>query len=310
MQTIFYRNTKAPVLEQLTTTRKGDWLHVVEPSEQELLALSDNYGLDPDLLRDATDPYEAPRIEKENGAVYVFTRYCYFEEGGSLSTTQPLLIIYTPDHVITIQHKDLPVLARLQQAHGDVATTQKTKTLLQILEEVNVSYQRRIYRISKQILGIRNTMNKSEVRNEDFIEFINLEEELNEELSALQAQNVMFRTLLSGRNVKLYEEDEDLVEDLALDTAELIELAKSRLKTISNTREAYATIMANTLNKTFKRLTSISIFMTIPTITTGLYGMNLALPLQHRPNAFWFVLLIVMGFTTLAIWIFQRKKWL
>ncbi len=310
MQTIFYRNTKTPVLEKLTATRKGDWLHVVEPSEQELMALSENFGLDPDILKDATDPYEAPRIEKENNIVYVFTRYCYFEEGGSLSATQPLLVINIPDHVITIQHKDLPVLARLQQAHGGVATTQKTKTMLQILEEVNVSYQRRIYRISKQILSIRNTMNKSEVRNEDFIEFINLEEELNEELSALQAQNVVLRTLLSGRSVKLYEEDEDLVEDLSLDTAELIELAKSRLKTISNTREAYATIMANTLNKTFKRLTSISIFMTIPTITTGLYGMNLSLPLQHRPNAFWFILLIVMGFTAMAIWIFQRKKWL
>ncbi len=84
----------------------------------------------------------------------------------------------------------------------------------------------------------------------------------------------------------------------------------SRQKTIANTREAYATIAANTLNKTFKKLTSISIFMTIPTITAGLYGMNLALPLQKSPYAFWEILGFVMVVTSITIWYFKKKRWL
>lgn len=308
MKKLYYSNTRQPALTELPALRSGSWIHIVEPDEHELEVISKEFELDLNQLRDAIDPYEAPRVEQEDGMVYVFTRY--YNPGGGEIVTEPLLVIYMPDYIMTVQRKNTPVLDRLFSEYSGVITSKKTKTMLQILEEVNASYRHRIYRVSKQIMGIRTKMNKAEVRNEDFIKFIDLEEELNDFLSALLSQSVMYRSLLSGRHVRLYEEDEDLVEDLSLDTAELIELAKSRIKTISNTREAYSTIMANTLNKTFKRLTSISIFMTIPAITAGLYGMNLALPLQKNANAFWFILLIVMSVTTVTVWLFKRKNWL
>jgi magnesium transporter len=112
---------------------------------------------------------------------------------------------------------------------------------------------------------------------------------LNEYLTSLQSQAVVFRNLLSGKFLPLYEDDEDLIEDLSLGTTELIDLIKSRLKTISNIRDAYSTIMANNLNRIFKHLTSIGIFMVIPTVTASLYGMNLALPVATHPNAFWYI---------------------
>ncbi len=101
-----------------------------------------------------------------------------------------------------------------------------------------------------------------------------------------------------------------MIEDLQLSTSELIELTKSRLKTIQNLRDAYNTVATNNLNKIFKRLTSIAIFMSIPTIIGGLYGMNIALPYDHHPQAFWIVVgtigLLMLGF----IVFFKRKKWL
>lgn len=308
MKKFYYNNARQPDLVELPTPRSGCWIHVVEPDEHELELISQEFNLDLDQLRDAVDPYEAPRVEQEDGSVYVFTRY--YNPNGVEVVTEPLLVIYMPDYIMTVQRKSTTVLDRLLSGSGGVITSKKTKTLLQILEEVNASYRHRIYRVSKQIMGIRTKMNKVEVRNEDFIRFIDLEEELNDFLSALLSQSVMYRSLLSGKHVRLYEEDKDLIEDLSLDTAELIELAKSRIKTISNTREAYSTIMANTLNSTFKRLTSISIFMTIPAITAGLYGMNLKLPFQGKAYAFWLILLIVMGLTTATVWLFRRKNWL
>ena len=68
---------------------------------------------------------------------------------------------------------------------------------------------------------------------------------------------------LSDKTTDRPEEDEDLIEDLSLSASELIELTKSRLKTIQNMRDAYSTIATNELNKVFKRLTSIAIFMAI-----------------------------------------------
>ncbi len=110
--------------------------------------------------------------------------------------------------------------------------------------------------------------------------------------------------------MKLHEEDRDLIEDLQLSASELIELTKSRLKTIQNIREAYNTIATNNLNKVFKRLTSIAIFMSIPTIIGGLYGMNVKLPLEDNPNAFWIIIAFTFAVTGLFVAFFRRKKWL
>jgi magnesium transporter len=309
MVSIYFSSTRSQKLTQLDTPKVGAWVHAVDPSLEELETLAKDFKLDEDLLTDALDIYESPRIERDGSNVYVYTRYSF--PAGKEIGTEPLLIIHTRDYLITVMRTPSPLLDRLLgSGSNDVITTQRTKNFLQILTAVNASYERHFHTIGKRILSIRGQLRKTEIRNEDFVDFIDLEEDLNESLSALQAQAVVLRSLLSGKYMRLYEEDKDLIEDLSLGTAELTELAVGRLKTISNTREAYATIMANTLNKTFKKLTSISIFMTIPTITTGLYGMNLALPLARNHNAFWFILLMVMGVTACAIWLFKKLRWL
>ena len=127
---------------------------------------------------------------------------------------------------------------------------------------------------------------------------------------ALEPMNTSLNTLLSAKYFRAYEEDRDDFEDLELTTKEIIGLANSRLKTIQNIREAYSTITANNLNKVFKLMTSITILMSIFTIITGVYSMNIALPLAHEGYVFW----VLLGFSALIIGvlatIFRRKKWL
>lgn len=305
---IFYSTGKDPVLKKQAKAKVGSWVHVVEPTEQELERLANEYDLDLDLLTDAVDVYETPRVEQEDGDAYVFARYCY-PQGRDIAT-EPLLIIYTPQRLFTVLRTKTAILDRLLNGIESVATTQKTKTFLQILDAINYSYDRHMYKVNKQILGLRSKLSKSDIRNEYFIEFIDIEENLNEYLTALQPQAVMYRNLLNGRFLPLYEDDKDLVEDLSLSTTELIDLIKSRVKTISNIRDAYSTIMANNLNRIFKRLTSIGIFLAVPTIVASLYGMNVLLPNESSPYAFWEILGIIGIITISVIFIFKKLKWL
>jgi magnesium transporter len=175
---------------------------------------------------------------------------------------------------------------------------------------MNKGYRHYLNGVTKKILSTRNKLQGTVVSNDDILNFIDVEEDLNEFLAALQPYGILLHSLLNGKHMKLHEEDEDLIEDLQLSSSELIELTKSRLKTIQNLREAYNTIATNNLNKVFKRLTSIAIFMAIPTIVVGFYGMNVILPFQNDPDAF----IIVSGITIIImlcfIIFFQRKKWL
>jgi len=307
MQTVYYRNIRSNILEEIESAKKGSWLRVIDPSHEELEKLEKQFNLDSDLLADGIDLYEVPRIEQDEGNLYIYVRFCRPE--GEHTSTHPLLIVVTPDLLITVSRIESEPVSKLV-ASGDVTTTQKIKTVLQLLTEMNRGYRRHLNAVTKNILGTRKRLQKTIVNNKDILDFIDIEEDLNEFLAALQPYGIVLQALLNGKYTRLHEEDKDLIEDLQLSASELSELTKSRLKTIQNMREAYNTIATNNLNKVFKRLTSIAIFMSIPTIIGGLYGMNVSLPLENHPNAFWIIIGFTFAVTGLFVAFFRRKKWL
>jgi magnesium transporter len=308
MITIYYSRARDRSLQKIDTPRAGAWVYSVAPDSKELDTLAKEYGLDRDNLEDSQDIYEAPRVEVEDGAVYVYMRYCYPE--GKEIATEPILIVYTSTCVITVAHEKTDILARLTDDALEFVTTQKTKLLLHILAEINASYERQLTKDSRRILQLRAHMRQSKISTREFVGIIELEEDLNEFLSALQPQGVLLKSLLSGRYIRLYEEDRDFIEDLDRSTGELITQVQGRLRTLVNMRQAYDAIATNNLNNTFKRLTSIAIFLTIPTIVGGIYGMNVPLPFQHAQHAFLFVLGVIAVITGALVWFFYRKKWL
>lgn len=304
----YYSNARARKLEELEKPKTGSWCHVVEPTHEELDQLVKDFGLELDLLKDAIDIYEAPRVEISEGSTYVFTRYCYPE--GKDIATEPLLIVYTPDHIVTVMRRSHGVLDQIIENKIEVLTTQRTKIFLRILEQINTSYRLQLNQVSKRVLQIRSKLRQSEISNFEFVSFIELEEDLNEFLTALQPQSAVLVSLRTGRYMKLYEDDQDLIEDLTLNTTELIELTKSRLRTLVNIRQAYDTIATNNLNKIFKRLTSIGIFLTVPMIVAGFWGMNVAVPLHDYKHAFTVVVVATALVTFTTVYAFHKRKWL
>ncbi|MCA9318215.1 magnesium transporter CorA family protein [Candidatus Saccharibacteria bacterium] len=308
MITMYYSRARERALQQIDSARPGAWIVASEPTTEELTTLAQNFGLDRDILDDAIDIYEAPRVDSDNGVVYIFTRYC-FPEGKEIAT-EPLLLAYTPDYLFTIARKDTKILDNLTHDRVDFITTQKTKTVLQILVGINSSYEHELTRVSRRILQLRAKMRQGQLTTREFLGIIELEEDLNEFLSALQPQALLFNSLLSGKYLRLYEEDRDMIEDIERSTDELITQTQGRLRTLVNMRQAYDAIATTNLNNTFKRLTSIAIFLTIPTILGGLWGMNVAVPFAHNTHAFLIVLAIIIVLMSVVIAFFHKKKWL
>ncbi len=307
MITVYYSRARERALQQLSEPRPGSWIVVSEPTAQELDQLTEQYGLDRDILDDAVDMYEAPRVDVEDGVVYIFTRYCYPE--GKEIATEPLLLAYTSDYLFTIGRVETKILDHLTHDRAEFVTTQKTKTVLQILTGINASYSQEMTKIARRILQLRAKMRQSQLTTREFVGIIELEEDLNEFLSALQPQALLFNALLSGKYLRLYEEDKDYIEDIERSTDELITQVQGRLRTLVNMRQAYDAIATTNLNNTFKRLTSIAIFLTIPTIVGGLWGMNVPVPFANDSHAFAGVLIIIGVLISIAVAVFHRKKW-
>jgi magnesium transporter len=296
MITYYYKNIRSKKLTIQDEYRAGAWVCVESPTEDEIKRLTNKFHLDPGTMNDILDEDEMPRLEKEGDITYIFVRYAYTDENREL-TTAPLLFVVSKEIFITIASQKLPRLQRFTSGKIDFSTTQRTKLLLQIMDQIVDQYESFINNISRQIKIIRTRLRSQDVANDDFIDFVLIEDELNEFLSAMLPTTAILRRLMLGRHITLFADDQDLVEDLLLNNEQSIEGCRSNVKSIVNIREAYATITSNNLNRTMKILTGATLLIALPNVFFGMYGMNIDLPFQQQPGAYW----LVIGMTLTAM---------
>jgi magnesium transporter len=179
--------------------------------------------------------------------------------------------------------------------------------VLLILSQISDQYDGFINQTSRKIKAIRSRLRGHGISNQDLIDFVIIEDELNEFLASLLPTNATLRRLLVGRHIPLFEEDQDIVEDLLLNNEQSIEAIRSNLRSIDNIRNAYTTISSNNLNRTITLLTLATILVALPNVFFGMYGMNIKLPFQHAEWAFP-ALIALNAILIIAIVSFARKK--
>lgn len=283
----------------------GSWLRVENPNDDEQRKLTQDFKLDETILLDALDPHEVPRIESEDGMIYLITRLPDTDDEFNDFTTPVMFVIHSK-HIITVSRDPL---ARLWQPFIDktqAATTQQTQMLLLMLEAIVQQYERRVAIINRQMRAAIGDVTR--LRPADIATFVEYERKLNDYLDALIPTNNAVEKLLSGRLIKLYEDDKDLVEDLSIDLEQIIVRCKSLLRTITNVRDSYRAVMDTRLNETIRILTVITLAVTIPTMLAGLYGMNVQLPGQNDANTFWLIALISLIASGALAFYFLKKR--
>lgn len=303
MLEILFKSLKGDTLRTLDSYKPGCWVNVFNPDTAELEKLSRDLLLDFPTVRDAMDPYEVPRIEREEGNDYIFVR-APIKISGQIHTT-PLLIVITPDYFITVS-RDMPdITDKFKKNPAAISTTQKTKLFITLLLDINLDYSHFINDMRKQVRFFTTDLQK--ITNRDIVRLVDFQSAFNDFLSSLEPLSITMKQLLSGKYLQLYDADQDLVEDLQIGSDQLVQLCRSNIKAISNIREAYASIISNNLNRTVKLLTAVTLILTIPTAIASFYGMNVDLPLAGHPLAFLFIFLLTL-FLTVLVWIWFWKK--
>jgi magnesium transporter len=302
----FFKSLRSERVQDLDSYKPGSWVYVEQPSEEEIALLVKRFNLVEGHLQDALDEDEMPRLEKEGEQSYIYVRFAYKADDGELLTA-PLLFVFSNDIVMTVSQVRLPSLDAFIRGKINYATTQRAKLILLILQQIVEQYDGFISRTSKQIKLIRSRLRGHEINNQDFIDFVMIEDELNEFLSSLMPTNATLRRLLLGRYMPLFAEDQDIVEDLLLNNEQSIEACNSNMQSIIHIREAYSSISSNNLNRTMKGLTVVTVLIMLPSMFYGLYGMNVQLPFMHHSWAFG----AILGFTiffNVAIYVLARRK--
>ena len=303
----YFKSLRSDKVQELEGYKPGCWVYVEAPNDGEIKELVDKFGLTEGHLQDALDEDEMPRLEKEGEQSYIYVRFAYRNDDGDIETA-PLLFVFSGDIVITVSQIRLPALDSFLDGKINFATTQRAKLILLILQQIVDRYDAYISKTSKQIKLIRSRLRGHEISNQDFIDFVVIEDELNEFLSSLMPTNATLRRLLLGRYVPLFAEDQDIVEDLLLNNEQSIEACNSNMQSIIHIREAYTSIASNNLNRTIKVLTTLTVLIMLPSLFYGMYGMNIDLPFQHSHWAFFGLIVFTILVNILVVVVARRKR--
>lgn len=305
----YHKTPHSNGLEIFEEYKSGTWVYAEQPSEEEIDILADRFKLDHSLLEDALDEDEMPRMEKEGDYTYLYTRDTFTNDALQIGTT-PVLFIFNTKVFITVSLAKLSRLDTFTTEKIEFDTTDSLKMLLLVLDQIVDQYEIKLNTISRQIKSIRSRLRVEEIRNKDFIDFVVIEDVLNEFLSALSPTNAILRRLLLGKFIRLHDNDKDVIQDLLLNNEQSIEGCKSSLKSIVNIREAYSTIMSNNLNRVMRLLTVLTVVISVPTLISSMYGMNVNLPFQNSDESFFVVVGVSIITATSLLFFFRRHKWM
>ena len=286
--------------------KRGAWIAVESPTVDELEQLAEQYQLDLGHLNDAIDPDEVPRTEKEGEQTYIFTRVPV-TSGESLST-RTILFIITKQYIFTVSTDHFSLFEKILTTPQSIVTTHRVSFLVSCFFPIIASYNSNVTAINKKLYKMRAGLD--EITKKQIVDFIIYEEQLNDILNSVTRTNLILHTLLNGRSLPLTKHDHEFVEDLFLATEQIITGAKNTLQTTRTTRDAHTAIITYNLNEIIKLFTSLTVILTIPTIISSLFGMNVQLPFQEHPAAF-----IWIGIGTILIlaglfYLFAKKNWL
>lgn len=286
---------------------EGSWINCEQATREDITEIAELIGLTYSDLSDSLDKQEIPRIERMGDIVVIYCRYPTLRtEFGMYTST--VTFVLTKSYFITISPTKNELLQDFILQNSRISSAAKTKCLLSILTKISQSYSAHIRKARAEVLVQGNEINN--VSSDDVTDITVREEKLNQLMATLLPFKSVIECLSSGRFTVVMEEDQDLLEDLIHSINQSEEMAKTNLRMIRSLRNLYEVVFSTQLNKTMKLLTAMTIILNIPTMVSSLYGMNVSLPIEKSPSAFYFIIGFITVISLGAFYIFQKRKWL
>lgn len=285
---------------------------MINPTEQEIKEVCKKTKIAEDFIKDSLDYEEKARIdnEEDDGTILFIVDVPIIEkEKDSESyTTMPLgMIVVRDDYFITVSLKRNIVIDNFEKKKvKGFSTYKKSRFLFQIMFFNASLYLTYLKRINKETEIAENIL-KNSMKNRELLKLLSLEKSLVYFTTSLKSNELVMEKTLRGKILKLYDEDEDILEDAIVENKQAIEMSGIYRDILNGTMDAYASIISNNLNGVMKFLTSITIILAIPTLISSLWGMNVPVPLQNHPLGFIILLGMCIIVTVIAILMLKRR---
>jgi magnesium transporter len=303
-------------LDELEIDRleKGCWIDVVAPSEEELQEIAAATKIQMDFLTAPLDEEEKSRIEIEDDQILVLVDIPFLRSNKDYDTL-PLGIIITENCITTVCLEPNAVTAEFGSHNTKLFSTfKKTRFLFQILFKSATLYLKYIRIIIRRTDELEKHLRQS-MQNSELFNLLDLQKSLTYFSTSLRSNYIVMEKLLRLRGatqsrhlIKLYEEDEDLLEDVIIEYKQAVEMVEMYSHILNSMMEVFASIISNNLNLVMKFLATMTIVLAIPTLVSSMWGMNVPVPFANNPWGFAIVLTVALGVSGAAAYLLWKRR--
>jgi magnesium transporter len=230
-----------------------------------------------------------------------------FNDSDAFYITIPICIILTHNHIVTVNSFDNDAIKKFLNTFQKRQPDKRNMMLLFVFEKIAQNF----LEFLKEINNKRNTYEQKlydSNRNEELLNLMRIQKSLVYFVTALRSNELLMMKLQRTNFLSLTEDEKEFLTDLIVDTSQALEMANIYTNILSSTMDAFASIISNNLNNVMKRLTSITIILTLPILVTSIYGMNVAIPYQHSQHAFYIPVILSIFISVIIGGYFLKKK--
>ena len=208
------------------------------------------------------------------------------------------------------------VLAALDEEESSRIELQDGYTLILVdIPSIEIRHEKESYTTIP--LGILITSGEIEERvgddteEVDLIALHELESTLVYFATSLRANGVVLDRLTRYKRLEQYPEDKELLGDVIVENQQAIEMTSIYRDIINGTRELLSSVIDNRMNSIMKSLTVITLVMAIPTVISGIYGMNVNehwVPFANTAHGFAIIIGIMVIICVIILLLLRKKR--
>ncbi|HCY7672711.1 TPA: magnesium transporter CorA family protein [Staphylococcus aureus] len=286
----------------------ASWINVVEPDREEIENLMEQYNIPEDFIRDPLDSEESSRIEYDEDTGYsliiIDLPIVNSTNRSVLSfVTIPLGIIIGNGIIVTVCDAENEFLENLPKR--DINLKFHSRFALEILTTIADHYNRNLRLLNKSRIRIEKEL-KNNITNKQLFKLMEVEKSLVYFLAALKGNDTIIKKLFRLPEIKRFEEDEELLEDLIIENNQAIETTELHQRILESITTSYASLLSNDMNTIMKTLTLFTVLLTLPTLVFSFFGMNVPLPIDDHSYISW---IIVVGISLILVVIVSIFLW-
>jgi magnesium transporter len=126
---------------------------------------------------------------------------------------------------------------------------------------------------------------------------------------ALRSNELLLMKMERTNFLNCDEEEREFLADLIVEFSQALEMADTYTNILSSTMDAFASIINNNMNIVMKRLTAITIILSVPALVAAFFGMNVQFPYENSPVGFYIAIVLSILVSVVLSLYFNKKRW-